>query len=388
MVTEQTERLNLIQQIKSGNHDLRDKAIERLRETGWLYDSSLKEIDLSHADLRGANLSEARLEWANLNHANLQHADLTRTWLYHASLKQVNLNEASMRAVRLGFADLRGASLIQSDAGKAEFTGSDMSDANCYAAAFWETNLSETNLSNADLRMANLRGAKLVYTQLHNSQVEGASIGSTVFGSIDFRTVIGLDEVEHWRPCHIDIDSLYRSKGIIPKIFLQRCGVPETMITYIKSIVSASKPIEFYKVFLSFSSADADFADRLYQALNHRGISCWKYDREQHLGHDVYDNIDAGLKLSDKVVLVSSKAAWESPYVIEEIKYAVDRQLKSREAILIPIAIDNTLSDASDFLMNIVARKIYASFQDWEQDASIFEKGVTQLIAALSKSSV
>ena len=290
-----------------------------------------------------------------------------------------------MRAVRLGFTDLRGADLIGCDAGKAEFTGANMSDTNCYVAAFWESNLTETDLSNADMRVVNLRSAKLIHTVLHKTRLQEASIGGTVFAGIDFTGAIGLSEIEYWKPCYIDIDTLYQSKGDIPETFLRGCGIPETMIAYVKSIVNGSKPFEFYKVFMSFSSQDTDFADRLFRALDEKGISCWKYDREQHLGHDVYDNIDTGLKTSDLVVFVSSKSSWESRYVIEEVKYALSREQKTNTRILIPVTIDDRLSDADSFLMDIISRKIYANFNGWENNADIFEKGVAHLVSALNK---
>lgn len=382
-----TNKSNLIRDIKSGNHELRDKAIKTLRKNGWLYDDSLLKVDLRNADLSGADLTGARFYDANLDGVNLRKSTLTGARFDGASLKGADLSDSSMRVSSFFFADLQGATLIGCDAGRSDFSHANMADTECYYSAFWSTKLASTNLTSSDLRFANLRGALLTNTILDHARLGDASIGNTTFSGIDFRHIRELNEVEYWKPCQIDIDSLYLSQGLIPKDFLHGCGIPDTMITYMKSIVNASQPFEFFKIFLSFSGEDDIFAEKLFQSFKEGDIKCWKYDRQQHLGADLYDNIDAGFKSSEKVVLISSASAWNSSYVLDEIKYALKWEKKSKELILIPITIDDTLDDPQNFLMNIVSEKIYASFQGWEEDESIFENGFRHLLTALSKSS-
>ena len=61
---------------------------------------------------------------------------------------------------------------------------------------------------------------------------------------------------------HDGIDTIYRSRGQIPESFLRGAGVPDSFITYAKSLVG--KPIEFYSCFISYSTADHAFAERLH----------------------------------------------------------------------------------------------------------------------------
>ena len=49
--------------------------------------------------------------------------------------------------------------------------------------------------------------------------------------------VNGLETVKHNRPSTIGIDTIYMSKGKIPEVFLRGCGVPDTMIAFIPSLV-------------------------------------------------------------------------------------------------------------------------------------------------------
>jgi hypothetical protein len=90
---------------------------------------------------------------------------------------------------------------------------------------------------------------------------------------MDLRTATGLDTVRHSGPSTIGLDTFFRSAGDIPEGFLRGAGVPETLISYTKSIVE--KAIQFFSCFISYSSKDQPFADRLYGDLQANGVRCW-----------------------------------------------------------------------------------------------------------------
>jgi hypothetical protein len=56
-------------------------------------------------------------------------------------------------------------------------------------------------------------------------------------------------------------------------VFLRGCGLPETLLEYLPYLLS--QPIQFYSCFLSYSTRDQDFANRLYTDLQIRGVRCW-----------------------------------------------------------------------------------------------------------------
>jgi TIR domain len=97
----------------------------------------------------------------------------------------------------------------------------------------------------------------------------------TIFGDIDLSTVKGLDTMQHEGPSTIGIDTIYRSKGNIPEAFLRGAGVPETFITNIRALVESMSPINFYSCFISYSSKDQGFAERLYADLQSKDVRCW-----------------------------------------------------------------------------------------------------------------
>jgi hypothetical protein len=80
----------------------------------------------------------------------------------------------------------------------------------------------------------------------------GAIMSNTIFGNVDLSEAVGLETVVHGGPSTIGIDSIFRSKGKIPEIFLRGAGVPEGFITFMKSLVV--NPIEYYSCFISFQA--------------------------------------------------------------------------------------------------------------------------------------
>ncbi len=124
------------------------------------------------------------------------------------------------------------------------------------------------NLGGADLRAADLRGAELGVTilagadlgraDLENSDFINAVVGWSAFGDNHLSTVTGLETVKHLGPSTIGIDTIYRSKGNIPEIFLRGAGVPEDVVTSMKSLFG--KATDYYSCFISYSTKDDDFA--------------------------------------------------------------------------------------------------------------------------------
>jgi uncharacterized protein YjbI with pentapeptide repeats len=149
---------------------------------------------------------------------------------------------------------------IQSDLRVADLTRMELANVDLHDANLAGANLRQADLRQADLSAANLTGAELVGAKLNK-----ATIGWTTLGNVDLNTVQGLETVQHKGPSSIGIDTLYLSNGQIPEVFLRGAGVPENFITYIKSLVG--HPFEFYSCFISYSSKDQEFAERLYADL-------------------------------------------------------------------------------------------------------------------------
>lgn len=198
-----------------------------------------------------------------------------------------------------------------------------------------EANLSAADLSGADLGEANLLWADLTGADLDLADLTGATVGHTRFSSIDLSQATGLETLEHRGPSSVGIDTIYLSKGKIPHKFLRGAGVPENFIEYMASLVGTG--IEFYSLFISFSTKDQEFADRLHADLQSKGVRCWFAPHDMRSGKKVHEQIDEAIRVHDKLLLILSPASVESEWVRTEISKARKRELKESRRVLFPI---------------------------------------------------
>lgn len=333
-------------------------------------------LDLRRADLNRTDLSTAILYAADLRDADLRYAIFHRSVLSEADLRGANLSKANLNFAVLSDADLRNTNLRGSDLGYTILLGSDLSradlnDANVSGAILNGTNLNSANLSEADL--------------------SEASFGWTVLADTDLTGVTGLLTVRHSGPSTVDHRTLERS-GMLPDEFLRGCGLPDDLIEYFRDTYDAG-PIQFYSAFISYSSANQDFADRLHADLQSNGVRCWLATEDLKTGDRFRDTIDRAIRVHDKLLLVLSEESIASAWVESEVEGAFEKERRNDSAdsrtVLFPIRLDGAVMETDEaWAANIRRTRHIGDFTDWKDHDSYqrtFERLLRDLKAGTSQ---
>ncbi len=241
-------------------------------------------------------------------------------------------------------------------------------------ADLYGENLLRADLSHADLSRADLSGADLRKAHMRN----------TVLNDLDLRQVKGLETVWHVGPSDIGIQTIYLSRGEIPEEFLRGAGVPENFIEYMRSLVV--KPIEYYSCFISHSSQDKDFCQRLYNDLQGARVRCWLDSEDLKTGDKFWERIDESIRLHDKLLVVLSEQSIASDWVEREVMSAMEKEDETPgRTVLFPIRLDDAVKTARHpWAADLRRRRHIGDFSRWK-DHDAYQQAFTRLLRDLQQ---
>ena len=98
-----------------------------------------------------------------------------------------------------------------------------------------------------------------------------------------------------------------------------------------------NNPVEFNSCFISYSTKDQKFAERLHADLQAKGVRCWFAPHDTKGGRKLYEQIDAAIHIHNRVLLILSRDSINSEWVKREIEKALKRQGQEKRDILFPI---------------------------------------------------
>ncbi len=271
-------------------------------------------------------------------------------------LSGADLSEANLSGADLAAANLAGAILIYTDLIAARLAGASLQSAV----------LNMVDLSGADLESANLYFAHFYWVILEGTNFSEVFLDDTIFADVDLSTAKGLDSAEHFGPSTIGIDTIYKSKGRIPEAFLRGAGVPEDMITWIREL--RGKAFEFYSCFISYSSKDQDFANRLHADLQSKGARVWFAPDDMKIGDRIHETIEDAIRIYDKLMVVLSKNSIKSAWVEREVREGLKREKREKRTMLFPVRLDDAVMETTQqWAHDIRDGRHIGDFRKWKE---------------------
>jgi|HubBroStandDraft_6_1064221.scaffolds.fasta_scaffold80631_2 uncharacterized protein YjbI with pentapeptide repeats len=328
---------------------------------------------LGGADLSHTKLTDAVLDGADLEGANLLFAELDNASLIGSDLTRASLTSASLIGTRLTVATLNGAIMTNANLSRANITSArlreaDLSGANLLEADLTDADLDRALLTGSHLCRADLLRASLIDTifrrcNLDEANLTGVTLLETAFTNVDLSKVIGLDACNHMGPSSIDNRTLAIS-GDLPLNFLRGIGLPDNLIGYLPSLFN--RAIQHYSCFISYSTDDQEFSDRMYSDLQNAGVRCWFAPHDMPIGGKILDEIDAAIRLRDKVLLILSNQSIRSDWVGDEVTRAFEEERKRGRTVLFPVRIDDAILNTEEAWAAKLRARHIGDFRDWK----------------------
>jgi hypothetical protein len=317
--------------------------------------------------------SEAIEQWRTEN-PDVQ-LDLSDVNFRRADLTSSNLNGAIFIGANLEWTDFRWADLMDADFSGAKLARADFHKADCERAKFVNTDLSDTNFEDANLRNADFHEAGFSQTRMLNTDLGGAN---------------NLQTTRHSGPSKIDFETLMKS-GYLPSEFLKGCGLSDTAIGAAHAFDSdaLSSEIEsegeYYSCFISYSSQDKLFADKLYSDLQNRGVRIWFAPKDMRTGDKIRESIYEAIRTREKLLIILSEKSIESQWVGNEVEKALSEERDRKDTVLFPIQIDDSVMHCNQAWAETIrlARHI-GDFRNWKIP-NVYQEAFEKLISDLKK---
>jgi len=133
------------------------------------------------------------------------------------------------------------------------------------------------------------------------------------------------------------------------------------------------KPSPQARVFISHSSKDKPFVRKLVEQLKSQQLNVWLDEQEIKVGDSITSKISGGLKDSDYLVAVLSKASVASPWVQAELNSALMDQISNKGTAVLPVLIEDC------DIPTLLRDRLYADFR------GDFKSGLAKLLAVLKQ---
>src|SRR5262249_52429320 len=128
--------------------------------------------------------------------------------------------------------------------------------------------------------------------------------------------------------------------------------------------------IQYYSCFISYSTKDQDFANRIHADLQNKGVRCWFAPHDMKIGDKILDGIDTAIRLHEKVLLILSESSIASDWVEDEVNKALEeeRTRQPRQTVLFPVRLDDAVMETKEAWAGLLRRdRNIGDFRSWKE---------------------
>jgi uncharacterized protein YjbI with pentapeptide repeats len=367
-----------------------------------------------HSDELLSQYAQGRRDFSGLRLEGLR---IPRASLVGCSFANCEFQDCILAAADFRDCDLASATFNRCNAIEINLEGANLRSAKILEAAFGEADMFRACLADAEIR-CNARGSFLVRADLSGTLFYGATLSGCHFGfnAIHATSFVLCDlaDVHLTAPCDVDRTSVERSLRPMAQLIVDRERLPERDREQIVTAASHSLAecqlfftnlgvdqglveseslgllsawLRQPSTFISYSSADEQFAAALHDQLVAAGIDTWFAPDDMRGGRMIHEQVVEEIRKRDRVILVLSESSLASNWVATELRETLASEATSHVRKLFPIRvvdIDVLKSwelfdaDSGQDLARLVRQYHIPDFSGW-RNALVLGEAVTRL---------
>ncbi|MFC1512351.1 toll/interleukin-1 receptor domain-containing protein, partial [Candidatus Latescibacterota bacterium] len=297
------------------------------------------------------------------NGRDLRCADFSNSELKGIDLSCTDLSYSYFKSCILDNVNFCGSNCLNVKFINTTILGCIFKDVNFQVAYFTDSIIASCDLSGANFNQTIFLRAFFRSAKLNKAVFKGPILSHTTFSDLDLRNVKGLDTIIHFGASTIGIDTLEKSAGNIPEVFMRGCGLSNELIKFASSLSTGQN--EYFSCFISYAEEDREVAEKVAEILRFNNIRCWFFPKDAITGKGVWEEIDEAIKEYDKLIPILSNVSLKKPAVIREIKRGLHEERKRNERVLFPIRIDAAIFSWGHELAVDLQDIVIADFTSW-----------------------
>jgi hypothetical protein len=138
-----------------------------------------------------------------------------------------------------------------------------------------------------------------------------------------------------------------------------------------------------FTCFISYSSRDNAFAEKLHDDLEGHGVQCWFAPHDMKIGDRIRQRIEDSIQGYDKLLLVLSAHSVESTWVESEAETAFEKERQQKQPVLFPIRLDDAVMQTRyAWAAEIRRTRHIGDFRGWT-DPQAYKQALDRLLRDL-----